>query len=118
MLAARDIDVYYGDMAALNGVGFEVAAGEVVSIIGSNGSGRRMAVGSEGVGEFSVSSEYSVPAADPEDIGVLAKDLFEPAINRLRKQGAPAATAKVSVGASSEGGDYQSRRGYRLREAE
>lgn len=40
MLAAKDIDVYYGLAAALTRVGFEVKTGEVVSIIGSNGSGK------------------------------------------------------------------------------
>jgi cell division protein FtsZ len=86
--------------------------------IGSNGSGRKAAVRSENLNAFSVTSDYAVPASDPDDIGVLAKDLFEPAINRLRKQATVADPERVSVGASNDGGDYQSRRGYRLREAE
>jgi branched-chain amino acid transport system ATP-binding protein len=40
MLTVSGIDVYYGDLKALSGVGFELAEGEVVSIIGSNGSGK------------------------------------------------------------------------------
>jgi branched-chain amino acid transport system ATP-binding protein len=40
MLTVSGLDVYYGDLQALSGVGFELAEGEVVSIIGSNGSGK------------------------------------------------------------------------------
>ena len=40
MLTVSGLDVYYGDLKALSGVGFELGEGEVVSIIGSNGSGK------------------------------------------------------------------------------
>ncbi len=40
MLTVNGLDVYYGDLQALSGVEFELAEGEVVSIIGSNGSGK------------------------------------------------------------------------------
>ena len=40
MLRVKEIDVYYGDFQALNGVSFDVNPDEVVSVIGSNGTGK------------------------------------------------------------------------------
>ena len=40
MLRVDGIDVFYGDLQALRGVGFEAGEGEVVSVIGSNGAGK------------------------------------------------------------------------------
>jgi len=40
MLNLRDINVYYGAIHALNDVNIEVAKGEIVAIIGSNGAGK------------------------------------------------------------------------------
>jgi len=40
MLEVRDLNAYYGKSHILQGVGVEVAAGEVVSLLGRNGVGR------------------------------------------------------------------------------
>ena len=40
MLRVENLDVFYGDLQALDGVGFTVEPGEIVSIIGSNGAGK------------------------------------------------------------------------------
>lgn len=40
MLKIENIDVFYGDMQALRGVSLEVAEGEIVTVIGSNGAGK------------------------------------------------------------------------------
>ncbi len=40
MLKVRDLHVSYGGIAAVKGVGFEVAAGEMVCLIGANGAGK------------------------------------------------------------------------------
>jgi len=40
MLDVRSIDVYYGDVQALRDVSFCVDAGEIVTLVGSNGAGK------------------------------------------------------------------------------
>jgi branched-chain amino acid transport system ATP-binding protein len=40
MLEVRGLDVFYGDARALTGIDLDVAAGEVVSVVGSNGAGK------------------------------------------------------------------------------
>ncbi|HDZ89928.1 MAG TPA: ATP-binding cassette domain-containing protein, partial [Deltaproteobacteria bacterium] len=40
MLRVREIDVYYGQLQALVQVSIDVDQGEVVSVIGSNGTGK------------------------------------------------------------------------------
>jgi branched-chain amino acid transport system ATP-binding protein len=40
MLAVDDLHVYYGNIAAVKGVTFDVREGEIVTLIGSNGAGK------------------------------------------------------------------------------
>ena len=40
MLKAENLNVYYGPIHAVKGVSFEVAEGEIVTLIGSNGAGK------------------------------------------------------------------------------
>ena len=40
MLVVDDLHVYYGNIAALKGISLEVRAGEIVTLIGSNGAGK------------------------------------------------------------------------------
>ena len=40
MLKLHDIHAYYGKSHVLHGVSFEVGAGEIVALLGRNGSGR------------------------------------------------------------------------------
>jgi branched-chain amino acid transport system ATP-binding protein len=40
MLAVENIDIFYGDAQALDGVSLEVAQGTIVAIVGANGAGK------------------------------------------------------------------------------
>ena len=40
MLSVRDLDVFYGDAQALDGVSVDVGEGDVVAIVGANGAGK------------------------------------------------------------------------------
>jgi branched-chain amino acid transport system ATP-binding protein len=40
LLSVRDLTAFYGDFQALFGISLEVAAGEIVAIIGANGAGK------------------------------------------------------------------------------
>ena len=40
ILKVEDINVYYGSIHAIKGVSFEVAKGEIVTLIGANGAGK------------------------------------------------------------------------------
>ena len=40
LLAVRALDAHYGDFQALFGIAMEVAAGEIVAVIGANGAGK------------------------------------------------------------------------------
>lgn len=40
MLNVKNLEVYYGLIKAVKGIDFEVKAGQIVSLIGSNGAGK------------------------------------------------------------------------------
>ena len=40
MLTVENIDVYYGDAQALDGVSLEIEEGAIVAIVGANGAGK------------------------------------------------------------------------------
>src|SRR5258706_11045479 len=40
LLAVRDLNAWYGESHVLHGVEFDVAAGEVVTLLGRNGAGK------------------------------------------------------------------------------
>jgi branched-chain amino acid transport system ATP-binding protein len=40
LLSIKNIEVYYGSIAAVKGISLEVRKGEIVTLIGSNGAGK------------------------------------------------------------------------------
>jgi branched-chain amino acid transport system ATP-binding protein len=40
LLEVEDLNVYYGAIHALQGIGFSVEQGEIVTLIGANGAGK------------------------------------------------------------------------------
>ena len=40
MITAKNIHKYYGNLHVLKGVNLEIAAGEIVSIVGASGAGK------------------------------------------------------------------------------
>jgi len=40
LLNIKDLEVYYGSIAAIKGISLEVYTGEIVSILGANGAGK------------------------------------------------------------------------------
>ena len=40
MLRVENLDVFYGDVQALNGVSLDIEEGAIVAIIGANGAGK------------------------------------------------------------------------------
>jgi branched-chain amino acid transport system ATP-binding protein len=40
MLTVRDLDLFYGDSQALDGVSIDVPAGKIVAVVGANGAGK------------------------------------------------------------------------------
>ncbi len=40
LLEVKDVHTYYGNIEALKGISIEVAEGECVTLIGSNGAGK------------------------------------------------------------------------------
>ncbi len=78
MLDVEGIDVFYGDVQALSGLGLTVAQGEIVALLGSNGAGKtttlRAVAGlrplQRGEIRFEGRSLRSVPASSRAGLGI------------------------------------------------
>ena len=59
MLKTQDLNVFYGGIHALKGVSIDVSAGEIVTIIGSNGAGKSSLLNAiSGMVKYTGSVEY------------------------------------------------------------
>ena len=64
MLKVKDLNVFYGGIHALKGVGLEVNDGEIVTIIGSNGAGKSSLLNSiSGMVKYRIVRQESAKAA-------------------------------------------------------
>ncbi len=68
LLEVRALDAFYGDFQALFGVSIEVAAGEVVAVIGANGAGKstllKCIAGADSVARATPSGSTAEPIGD------------------------------------------------------
>ncbi len=71
MLKVNNLHTYYGNIHALKGISFEVKAGEIVTLIGSNGAGKTTAV--KTIAGLLPAAEGTV-VFDNQDITELAPD--------------------------------------------
>lgn len=71
MLKVNNLHTYYGNIHALKGISFEVKAGEIVTLIGSNGAGKTTAV--KTIAGLLSAAEGTV-VFDNQDITELAPD--------------------------------------------
>ncbi len=71
MLKVNNLHTYYGNIHALKGISFEVNAGEIVTLIGSNGAGKTTAV--KTIAGLLAAAEGTVVFND-QDITALAPD--------------------------------------------
>ena len=78
MLRVKEIDVYYGDLQALSGVSFDVNPDEVISVIGSNGTGKSTTLKTisginrarKGIIEFNGQNISRTPSAQIVEMGI------------------------------------------------
>jgi branched-chain amino acid transport system ATP-binding protein len=71
MLLVKDLAIHYGAIQALKGVSFEVAEGEIITLIGSNGAGKSTTL--KGISNVTKKSAGTVEF-NGEDITGLAPD--------------------------------------------
>jgi branched-chain amino acid transport system ATP-binding protein len=77
LLAVRDLNAWYGESHILHGVTFDVAAGEVVTLLGRNGAGKTTTL-------------KSIMGIVPRREGSIAfegRELIDMASNRIARQG-------------------------------
>jgi branched-chain amino acid transport system ATP-binding protein len=71
MLTVSDLTVHYGAIQALRGISFEVAPGEIITLIGSNGAGKTTTL--HGISNIIKKTSGSV-VFDGQDISSLSPD--------------------------------------------
>ncbi|TDK26739.1 ABC transporter ATP-binding protein [Arthrobacter crusticola] len=69
VIAARALSKHYGDFAAVDGISFEVPAGEAFGLLGPNGAGKSTTMKMIGGVSQRTSGELSILGLDPEQHG-------------------------------------------------
>ena len=77
MLEVKRLEVHYGGIRAVKGVDLEVAAGELVCLIGANGAGK----------SSTLKAICRLVASDAEVMTYLGKDIRRRAVHELPRQG-------------------------------
>ncbi|SNS56721.1 amino acid/amide ABC transporter ATP-binding protein 2, HAAT family [Anaerovirgula multivorans] len=81
MLQVKDLNVYYGGIHALKGISFHINAGEIVTLVGSNGAGKSTTL--RAISGLIQSRTGSIALEDKEILGMPSEKIVELGISQV-----------------------------------
>lgn len=81
MLQVKDLNVYYGGIHALKGISFHINAGEIVTLVGSNGAGKSTTL--RAISGLIQSRIGSIALNDKEILGMPSEKIVELGISQV-----------------------------------